>query len=400
MLFKYQAVRPDGSRDVGTIEAQNRDLAISALQRKGLVVVDLVSADHRSFISIGIFERVKMKEVVILSRQISTLFEAKVPVLNSFKLLAAESESEVLRRTLRKVVDDIQGGNPISASLARHPAVFPEFYVAMVRSGEESGTLSEIFSYLADYLERQYELVSKTKHALIYPAFIFLAFIGVMILMLTYVIPKLSEILLDVGGEIPFYTRVVLGASSFLISYGVFLIIAIVLASLLLWRYTLSDQGRLKLARLKLAIPYIGTLYRKFYLARISDNLDALITSGVSMIRAIEITGGVVGNDMYKNILHDVGEKVRGGKALSEALSGYDDIPRIMVQMIHVGEETGHIGSVLSTLARFYKREVEGAVESIVTLIEPILIIVLGLGVGILLISVIGPIYNISSSIQ
>jgi len=400
MLFKYQAVRPDGSRDVGTIEAQNRDLAISALQRKGLVVVDLVSAEHRSFISIGIFERVKMKEVVILSRQISTLFEAKVPVLNSFKLLAAESESEVLRRTLRKVVDDIQGGNPISASLARHPAVFPEFYVAMVRSGEESGTLSEIFSYLADYLERQYELVSKTKHALIYPAFIFLAFIGVMILMLTYVIPKLSEILLDVGGEIPFYTRVVLGASSFLISYGVFLIIAIVLASLLLWRYTLSDQGRLKLARLKLAIPYIGTLYRKFYLARISDNLDALITSGVSMIRAIEITGGVVGNDMYKNILHDVGEKVRGGKALSEALSGYDDIPRIMVQMIHVGEETGHIGSVLSTLARFYKREVEGAVESIVTLIEPILIIVLGLGVGILLISVIGPIYNISSSIQ
>ena len=400
MLFKYQAVRPDGSRDAGTIEAQNRDLAISALQRKGLVVVDLVSAEHRSFISIGIFERVKMKEVVILSRQISTLFEAKVPVLNSFKLLAAESESEVLRRTLRKVVDDIQGGNPISASLARHPAVFPEFYVAMVRSGEESGTLSEIFSYLADYLERQYELVSKTKHALIYPAFIFLAFIGVMILMLTYVIPKLSEILLDVGGEIPFYTRVVLGASSFLISYGVFLIIAIVLASLLLWRYTLSDQGRLKLARLKLAIPYIGTLYRKFYLARISDNLDALITSGVSMIRAIEITGGVVGNDMYKNILHDVGEKVRGGKALSEALSGYDDIPRIMVQMIHVGEETGHIGSVLSTLARFYKREVEGAVESIVTLIEPILIIVLGLGVGILLISVIGPIYNISSSIQ
>ena len=400
MLFKYQAVRPDGSRDVGTIEAQNRDLAISALQRKGLVVVDLVSAEHRSFISIGIFERVKMKEVVILSRQISTLFDAKVPVLNSFKLLAAESESEVLRRTLRKVVDDIQGGNPISASLARHPAVFPEFYVAMVRSGEESGTLSEIFSYLADYLERQYELVSKTKHALISPAFIFLAFIGVMILMLTYVIPKLSEILLDVGGEIPFYTRVVLGASSFLISYGVFLIIAIVLASLLLWRYTLSDQGRLKLARLKLAIPYIGTLYRKFYLARISDNLDALITSGVSMIRAIEITGGVVGNDMYKNILHDVGEKVRGGKALSEALSGYDDIPRIMVQMIHVGEETGHIGSVLSTLARFYKREVEGAVESIVTLIEPILIIVLGLGVGILLISVIGPIYNISSSIQ
>ncbi len=400
MLFKYQAVRPDGSRDVGTIEAQNRDLAISALQRKELVVIDLVSAERKSFMSIGIFERVKMHEVVILSRQISTLFEAKVPVLNSFKLLAAESESEVLRRTLRKVVDDIQGGNPISASLARHPAVFSEFYVAMVRSGEESGTLSEIFSYLADYLERQYELVSKTKQALIYPAFIFLAFAGVMILMLTFVIPKLSEILLDVGGEIPFYTRVVIGVSSFFVSYGIFLLIGVVVASLLLWRYTLTDQGRLKLARYKLSVPYIGTLYRKFYLARISDNLDALITSGVSMIRAIQITGDVVGNDMYKNILHDAGEKVRGGKALSEALSGYNDIPRIMIQMIHVGEETGHIGSVLSTLARFYKREVETAVESIVTLIEPVLIIVLGLGIGVLLISVIGPIYNISSSIQ
>ena len=399
MLYKYQAVRPDGSRDAGTIEAQSRDLGISALQRKGLVVIDLVSAERKSFFSISIFERVKMHEVVILSRQISTLFEAHVSVLNSFKLLAAESESDLLRRTLRRVVDDIQGGNPISASLAKHPAVFSEFYVAMVRSGEESGKLSEIFSYLADYLERQYELVSKTKHALIYPAFIFVAFLGVMILMLTFVIPKLSEILQDVGGDVPFYTRIILGVSAFFVSYGVFLLIGIVLASLALWRYTLTDAGRLKLARFKLAVPYIGDLYRKFYLARISDNLDVLITSGVSMIRAIEITGDVVGNDSYRTILRDVGEKVRGGKSLSESFSGYDEIPSIMIQMIRVGEETGRVGSVLSTLARFYKREVESAVESIVTLIEPILIIVLGLGVGILLISVIGPIYNISSSI-
>ena len=402
MLFNYEAVDNTGAKKNGSIDAVNVDIAISSLQRRGLVLTSIKEADApSSFLStnITLFDRVSTKDVVILSRQLSTLFEAQVSALRVFRLLAAETENRVLAKKLGVIADDLQGGTSISEALSKHPKVFSEFYVSMVKAGEESGKLNDTFLYLADYLDRAYELSSKVKGALIYPAFVVITFITVMILMFTMVIPKISAILVDAGQEIPVYTRIVLGISNFLVDYGFVILGVLIVIRFFVVRFVRTPGGKFAYDRFKLGIPYISSLYRKLYLSRLADNMNTMLISGIPMVRALELTSTVINNQVYHGILNDAVESVKGGKTLSESLSNNPhEIPGIMVQMVKVGEETGEVGSILKTVAKFYAREVTTAVDSLVSLIEPLMIVLLGGGVAVLLASVLIPIYNIASS--
>lgn len=401
MLFKYHAIDQDGHERDGTIEAPSKEVAVGALQRRNLIISVIESTDKNSMLDMGFsfFGRVTNKDVVILSRQISTLFEAQVSALRVFRLLAAEVENKQLAVVLSAVGDDLQGGSPISKALARHPKVFTTFYVNMVRAGEESGKLPETFVYLADYLDRTYDIVSKVENALIYPIFVIAVFFGVMALMLTLVIPKISAILIDSGQAIPIYTVIVIGLSNFLINYGIFLLIALIAGGFYLWQLGKTEHGKLVLDSLKLSVPYVGDLYKKLYLARIADNFSTMLLSGVSVVEAMEITSSVVGNASYEAILAEVGMDVKGGSSISDALGKHPEMPGIMVAMTKVGEETGELGKILTTLAKFYNREVTNAVDTLVGLIEPIMIVMLGLGVGTLLAAVLLPIYNLAGAI-
>lgn len=400
MNFNYSAVTPTGEKKQGTIDAPNKDMAIAGLQRRGLIVVSVKDVEDKGVLQTRIFERVPPKDIVILSRQISTLFDAQVSALKAFTLLASNAENHLLRRKLNQITDDLQAGTSISGSLAKHPDVFSEFYVNMVRAGEESGKLNQVFSYLADYLDRQYALTSKTKNALIYPAFVIGVFVLVMVLMFVMVIPKLSAIILTSGQEIPIYTKVVIAISNFFVNYG-FIVLAFVLIAIgYLWYLSRTKTGKNFLDSAKLSMPVIGKLYQKLYLSRMADNMDTMLSSGISIIRSLEITSTIVGSKVYENILSDAVVAVKGGSSLSDAVTGKEHMPQIMVQMIKVGEETGGLSNILKTLAGFYKREVDDAVDTLVGLIEPIMIVVLGLGVGVLLTSVLVPIYNIASGIQ
>ena len=403
MLFNYRATTKEGVEQKGSIDAPNEDIAISSLQRRGLVILNIDKAGARRGLlgrSITIFSRVKSRDIVLLSRQIATLFEAKVSVLVTFRLLASESDNQILREALMQITDDIKGGLPISGAMSKHPDIFSDFYVSMIKSGEESGKLSEAFNYLADYLERSYELVTKAKNALVYPAFIVVTFIVVMILMLVFVVPKLSAILVETGQELPIYTKIIVGLSDFFVNYGVLLVILAAALVLFLSRYLPTAAGNLALSRFKISIPYMGRLYKKLYLARIADNLNTMITSGISMVKAVEVTAEVVDNEIYKELLLKSAQAIKTGESVSSALTKYsNEIPSIMVQMIKVGEESGRLGFVLDTLARFYRREVNNEVDTLVGLIEPILIVALALMVGVLLTSVLVPIYNVASGI-
>ncbi len=402
MLFNYKAIDDKGSESQGSIDAINVDVAITSLQRRGLIISSIKSnEDQGTFLSkkLTIFSGVSNKEIVILSRQMATLFEAQVSALRVFRLLASESENAVLQGKLSEVADEIQGGSTISKALAKHPKVFSSFYVNMVRSGEESGKLDQIFVYLADYLDRNYAVTSKAKNALIYPAFVIFTFVAVMVLMLTLVIPKISAILLDSGQQIPIYTRVVIGISDFFINYGIFLLIFVIFLGVFLFRYGKTPAGAVSFAHLKLSVPYVGSLYKKLYLSRIADNMNTMLISGIPMIKVIELTSDVVDNEIYKNVLADVLAAVKEGSALSLAFSTHPEIPSIVTQMAKIGEETGQLGHILETLAKFYQREVINAVDTLVDLIEPVMIVLLGLGVGFLLASVLIPIYNLSSAI-
>ncbi len=399
MLFNYRAIDSKGGAKEGSIDAVNVDVAISALQRRGFVISSIKPAKKKSILELTVFENVSMREVVLLSRQIATLFKAQVSALRIFRLLAAEAPSSVLQEKLIRIADDLQGGSTIADALGKHKKVFSSFYVNMVRVGEETGKLSEIFLHLADYLERTYEVTSKARNALIYPAFVVFTFVTVMILMFTLVIPRINEILLDVGGELPFLTRIIIGISNFLIDYGPFFIILLTVAGFFAWRYSKTERGIFTFAQLQLEIPAIGTLYRKLYLSRFADNLNTMLSSGIPMVRVLEITSTTIGNSVYEKHLLMALADVKGGRALSDALSDYPEFPGILTQMIRVGEETGELGNILETMAAFYRREVESSIDTIVNLIEPIMIVALGLGVGILLSAILLPIYNISSAI-
>jgi type II secretory pathway component PulF len=400
MLFTYKAVTQTGEQTHGEIDAISVDAAIDLLQKNGLVLSEINAKDDggSSWKHISFFNHISNKDIVILSRQMATLFSAQVSALRIFRLVGGQVENTTLQRHLLDIADDIQGGSSISASLARHPDVFSSFYTNMVRAGEESGKLDQVFGYLADYLDRTYEVTSKAKNALVYPAFVILTFVGVMILMLTVIIPKISVMLVESGQEIPIYTKIVLGISNIFVHYGLFFAIGAVLAGFALWKYNQTDEGRLQIDTLKLEVPYLGSLYRKLFLSRIADNLNTMITAGIPILRALEITSSVVDNRLYQLIIERTLMEVKGGSSLSKSFGNAPEIPGIMVQMIKVGEETGEVGNILRTLAKFYEREVTNAVDTLVGLIEPIMIVSLGVGVGILLAAVLMPIYNIASA--
>ena len=402
MLFNYEAISNTGEKKKGTVDASSKDSAIAAIQHRGLIVVSVSEGEEKKgLMQMSFFEKsVAMKDVVIMSRQISTLFEAQVSALKAFNLLATNTENKALVKVLTAVSDDISSGVSISGALAKHPEAFSSFYVNMVKAGEESGKLTQTFAYLAEYLDRQYQLTSKTKNALVYPGFVIAVFILVMTMMFVFIVPRLATIIQESGQEIPLSTKIVLGISDILVNYGIFILVALVIGVIYLFRLGKSQGGRMYIDKLKISTPVFKNIYTKLYLSRISDNMDTMLSSGIPIVRAIELTADVVGNRVYENILKKVTEEVKGGSSLSESLARYPEIPTIMSGMVRVGEETGSVGNILKTLGHFYAREVNDAVDTLVGLIEPLMIVGLGLGVGLLLTSVLMPIYNVASGIS
>jgi type IV pilus assembly protein PilC len=402
MIFTYDAITESGEKKNGTVEASSKESAIAAIQRRGLIVSSVYEEGKKGgLLNMSLFEKsISMKDIVIMSRQISTLFEAQVSALKAFNLLATNTENESLVRILNNVSDDISSGLSISLALAKYPDVFSEFYVNMVKSGEESGKLTQIFSYLADYLDRQYQLTSKTKNALIYPGFVMGVFILVMVMMFVFIVPRLGSIIKESGQVIPLSTQIVMGISDLLVNYG-FYILGVVAALIVYFiRYAKSVSGQRVIDSLKLSLPVFKKIYSRLYLSRMADNLDTMLSSGITIIRAIELTAAVVGNKVFEDVLKDTVEKVKSGSSLSDALGSHNEIPSIMTGMIRVGEETGSLGNILKTIGKFYSREVNDAVDTLVSLIEPLMIVFLGVGVGILLVSILMPIYNVAGGIN
>ena len=281
-VYTYTALDQEGNKREGSIDAMNMDVAIAALQRRGLIISQIdepVEKRKGLATNIAFFSGVKNSDIVMLSRQITTLFEAQVSALRAFRLLAAEARTPALGEKLTEIANDIQSGSPISTALSKQSDMFSPFYVNMVRAGEESGKLDETFAFLADYMDRNYEITQKAKNALIYPAFIFSTFIIVMGLMLTFIIPNLAEMLDGVGQEIPIYTKIVIGLSEFLRQYVLLILIALVAGGIFMYRYGKTPPGRAMLSRARLELPVIGDIYQKIYLSRVSDNLSTMLKS-------------------------------------------------------------------------------------------------------------------------
>jgi len=402
MQFSYQARTTQGDMRSGMVEAVSREAAIDILQRSNFIIIDIHESAQlpvlRRSLSFYFHRGVPKKEVVIFSKQISTLFQAKVPLIESLKTMMEQTSNPAFKDALLDIAKNVDAGASLSKALAFHKNIFSDFYVSMVRSGEASGKLEEVFNYLAEGLEREYYMGKKIKGAMTYPAFIVAAFGAVMFVMMIWVVPNLTAVLKESGGELPPMTRAVIFISDAFKVYWWAILLALAIAGGSFWYWINSKEGKAIWHRAQLRIPGFKGLLEKFYLARFADNLSVLIQGGLPIVQALEITADVIGNGVYRGILLETIEEVKRGNTISSVLRTKKEIPIMVTQMVFVGEESGRLDSTLKSVSTFYQKEVAVAIDSIVTLIEPVMIMLLGIGVAILLIAILMPMYNMAQN--
>lgn len=407
MIFHYSALNSNGNKEEGDVDASSLDNAILIVQKKGfttiLEVKEKAGKEGNAFVFIKdkLFkQKIKSKDIVLFSRQVSTLFEAGVSALRAFRLLAQENENKTLQEQILEVADDIEAGVSLSEALSRRPELFSNFYVNMVKAGEESGKLNEVFMFLADYLDRNYELNQKIKKALTYPEFVIGTFFAIMIGMLTFVVPKMAKMFAEEGATLPLVTRIVLFLSDLFVKYGPITFPLLGIAGFFFYRWSKTEEGSYIIDDYSLKMPVLKNLLQKIFLQRLADNMNMMLSNGVPIVKSIDITTSIVENKIYKALLARVSIKVQTGKAFSKALYEEPLVPNILVQMVHIGEETGELAYILKNLALFYRRELDTAIDSMIGLIEPAMIVSLGIGVGVLVSAILLPMYALTDAIK
>ncbi len=406
--FTYQATNKKGGTVSGTVEAANRSAAIAALTHENLKPISVKEKrennDSFSGLSSRFFKnKIKPDVLVIFTRQLSTMVGAGVPLLRALNALQQHAENPLLKSTLEQVATDVQGGASLADALEKHPVVFSDVYVNMVRAGEAAGILEDVLKRLAMQQEKSATIRKKVKGAMIYPMVLLsvttIAFFGLMI----FVIPNIGKIIKDIGGEdaeLPALTQIMLGISDFTVSYWYILIALGFGIFFAVSRYLRTPSGKRNFHRLILKIPIVRGLVKKVAVARFARTFSSLMGAGVTVLAALKVTGKAIGNTVYMEFLDNAAEEVKNGKQLSEVIAKSDLFPDIVGQMLAVGEETGKTDTVLVKVADFYEEEVDVAVNSLSSIIEPLMIIVLGAMVGLVAASVMGPITSISQNIQ
>lgn len=401
MKFKYQAVRK-GKIQKGVVETVSRRMAERLLVNSGMRDIQLweVKPNSLTVLLTKWWEGVKPREFVVFSRQLATLIDSKVPLLTALESIADQIDNQFFALKLKSIMFDIDSGSSLSEAMSKHPDLFSDFYVSMIRAGEASGTLDKTLNKLADNIERNYELTSKLKSAMYYPIFILTAMVVVGALMMVMVVPKLLSILTEAGEDLPLQTKILIGVSNLLVHYWWAFIIAIVLVFWGTKKYLQTQEGRNWRDKWVLKLPVIGKMLHNVYIARFSENLGALLESGLPISVALEITADIIGNNVYRQIIKQAAEEIKRGGNLSEVLRRYEEIPPVMAQMVEAGEYTGRMSFSLGKITEFYLKESDRMIKNFSTLIEPILMVILAIAVGILVSAVLLPIYQVAMSIR
>lgn len=398
MEFAYQAKTQAGDFAEGKIEAPSEDQAVNVLHQKNLVVLSLEELQKSAFSKdlITSLRKPSSKDVVIFTRQLATLIDADVPLIEGLYTLVKQVEKESFKKVVTSIANSIEGGASLSLALGEHSKVFSDFYISLVRAGEISGKLHTTLLYLADYLERSASLNSKIRGALAYPAFVLSALILVSIIMVTTVLPQLLSIIKDAGvKDLPVTTVILIAVTNFVNHYIVLILSLIVTGILLFFYYLKTPEGGRAFDNFKVNMPQFGGIVRNLYVARIAETLSTLIRSGVPILEGLNVTADVVGNQVYKEVVLEARANVQGGGTISEVFAKYKIFPALVTSMLAIGERTGRTDYMLDNIFKFYKTESENSIQNLSQLIEPALILLLGLGVGILVSAVLLPIYSL-----
>ncbi|MFA6255498.1 MAG: type II secretion system F family protein [Patescibacteria group bacterium] len=397
--FRYKATDENNEEVEGIVQAASPEVAADILTDQELTIISLVE-EKSSFLerSLKILNRVKIRDLVIFSRQLSVIVSATIPLVQGLRILVTQTESTVLKTIISEMADDVEGGAKLSAALNRHPEVFSDFFINIIKSGETSGKLDEVLNYLADQQEKDYDLMSKIKGAMIYPIFISSGLVVVGALMMIFVIPQLTSVLTETGAELPISTKILIFTSNFLAAYWWLLLIALGLIFGLGKMLLQTQSGRHYFDVFKLKVPIFGKLFQKIILVRFTRSLYTLTTGGVSLTKSLDIVASVVGNDVYKRLIKETAAEVEDGNSIATVFLRSKEMPVMVSQMLNLGEKTGRLDDILDKLSNFYSREVSNIVANLVSLLEPLIMTLMGVAVAVLVSAIILPMYSLASS--
>lgn len=396
-IFKYLVKNKRGESVRGKVEAISRAQAVSTLIGRDLFVIDVVPLGQSSgFLAKLNHNKIKFEELVNFTRQLATMINAGLPLATALSILEAQSKTEMAKLT-GNLLKDVEGGLSFSMALDKYRDNFSRIYVQLVKAGEMGGVLDGVLDRLAITMEKEKDFRAKTKGAMVYPVIIVLAMVAVAVVMMVAVIPKLTTMYQDFGAELPAATKMLMSLSGFFVNYWWLLLFISGLVAMALRAFKKTPRGELALNRLVLRLPILGVLQQKIVLTDFTRTLSLLLGAGVSLLEALEVVAGAIGSAVYREQLQEINQQVEKGVTLSDAIAHYENFPPILYQMIAVGEETGKLDEILAKISEYFEKESEYAIKNLTTAIEPMIMIMLGLGVGFIVIAIIMPIYSLTS---
>ena len=401
MKFKYQARNKSGELQVGNVEAPTKDAAVSVLTSHDLFVLSISSQERRG-LEVGVYNfinRVKVKDLMVFMRQLATLIESELPLGNSLKILYEQTKNPILKEAVFQIYQDVESGLSFSQAIERQKPIFSDFFVSMIRSAEVSGRLEQALTFLAAYEEKEAEWKSRIGNAMIYPLVLMGLFVIIGGLMVVLVFPQLETVFTQSNVQMPALTQVVFGIGNFIVSWWWVVLLAIGMVSYTFVDYFKSKEGKAVAGQLLLMMPVFGNLFRKIYITRFAQSFSVLIQGGIPVTQAIEVAGDTIDNVVYREVFIAIAQGVREGALLSQLLGSYEKFfPPMVGQMAAIGETTGRLDDIMLKVANFYEREVNAVMGNLSELIQPILILVMGVLVAILFASILTPIYNLAAS--
>lgn len=396
--FSYIGVTTAGKQVKGEIQAANKNEVASLLRKKKVRPISIKSSAME--INLPFLDRVKLQDVSRFTRQFSAMTSAGLPLVQCLDILGGQTENKKLAAAIKQVSSDIQGGSTLADALQKHPSIFNSLYSNMVAAGEASGSLDIVLSRLADYLEKSDALIRKIKGAMTYPVIVLFVAIFATAAMLTFVVPTFAQMFEDVGGSLPLPTQIVMNISNFLQTFLPLIIISIIGLVVAVMYYYKTENGKMNIDKLKLKLPVFGDLERKSSIGRFAQTLSTLLSSGVTIIDALSITAKTAGNKVLEKGIIRTLERITGGLTIAEPLKDTGVFPPMVIHMISVGEKTGDLAEMLKKISEFYQEEVDAAVEALTSIIEPIMIVVMGTIIGGILIAMYLPMFDMIGTIK
>ncbi|MDR3583023.1 MAG: type II secretion system F family protein [Candidatus Pacebacteria bacterium] len=402
MKYNFKAKNQAGEEREGVIEASSKEAALGVLQKNNLFPLSIEGEDSNDLTRtiLKYYDRVTDKELVVFFRQLSILIEARVPIVSSLNAIKDQTTSNYMVKVVSQMVNDIEDGMSFSASMEKHSDVFSALTVNIMKAGEASGSLKKSIDYVAANIEKNYTLSQRVISALMYPMIVMIVFFIIGFLVISFILPKLTQVIKDLNADVPWYTQLMMSLGDFMSKYWWAAAIIILGFAGAVVYYLKTEDGKKEWDQVKINLPIVGPIFRYVYITRFSENLEVLLAGGIPIIRALTIVSAVVNNVVYEDIFLKAAEEIKRGGNMSTVFQRNPLIPPMVSHMIKIGEDSGQIDSVLGHISKFYDQETEIMTKNLSTLLEPILMVIIGIAVGFMAVSILLPIYNIAGQIR